>query len=182
MRPHSRMTITWTLFASMMFVVASQALAQDTGTREGPPKLLPLNALGFQADSSSPLILEGNLIGHHAIWQLRVASQSGTFETIPPGSTFNGAACRLDYRKAEIVAQDSTLIVEVYATRCEPYNSSGVPTAAYTANGVYSILGGTGRFAGIIGGTGSIQFDAKSDGTVFVSIHGSVFGKAVGWG
>ena len=81
-------------------------------------------------------------------------------------------------RQAEILTQDGTLTVDVNATRCEPYSS----TSAYSANGVYNILGGTGKFAGVIGGTGSIQFDANSDGMVFVSIGGTVVDKGGGRG
>lgn len=34
-------------------------------------------------------------------------------------------------------------------------------------------MGGTGTFQGLIGGTGSIAFDSRADGGVFVSIQGS---------
>jgi hypothetical protein len=160
-----------TLFAVLMMAAASSAFAQNVATG------LPFRVLGFQLDSSSPLVLHGDLLGDNARWQLKIRIPGGTTQTIPNGPGFPGAACREEYREAQILAQDATLTVAVYATRCEPYSSSGTPTGAYSANGVYGILGGTGKFAGVIGGTGSIQFDANSDGLVFVSIGGVIWVK-----
>jgi hypothetical protein len=148
MRPNRRVEITWMLFVLMMTVGASQAFAQ-------PEQVFVVR--GFQLNGSSPLVLEGDLIGANAIWQpLASPIQGSTTETIPSGPGFNGATCRKEFRQAQILTQDgSTLTVHVYDTRCEPYSSSGIPNGAYSANGVYSVQGGTGKFAGFIGGTGA---------------------------
>ncbi len=126
---------------------------------------------GYQPDSSSPLIVQGEPVGENAIWQRIVGPLlSDTFAEIPGASsptTFNGAVCRAKYSQAQIVGKDgSTLTVNVYGLRCEP--SAG----GHLMNGIYTIEGGTGRFEDVLGGTGSIQIDERSDGSVVLRVAG----------
>ena len=69
-------------------------------------------------------------------------------------------------------AEGSALTLDVYLFRCEP----SPPSGASLANGIYSVVGGTGKFSAVTGGTGSIQFDARSDGRVYCHIQGFVQG------
>ena len=164
-------------------ILATLAVRFKAAAAETIPSQAPLVASGFQADSSSPLVLSGGILGDHAVWTPQITPiDSPTIATIPTGQGFDGADCRAEYRQAEIqVPGDSnpagTLMVNVYFTRCDTYDSSGSPSGAYHASGIYSIVSGTGRFAAADGGTGSIQFDADSDGRVFSSINGFLIAK-----
>jgi hypothetical protein len=133
-----------------------------------------LDAVGFQADASSPLTLQGEPIGTAAWHVLNSPPVSNPFGFLLADSSFSGAACQADYSRNEIVTQDgSSLNLEVYGFRCDP---SGGATATGLSKkiGIFSVLGGTGTFQGLIGGTGSIAFDSRADGSVFVSIQGSL--------
>lgn len=151
----------------------------------------PLVADGFRADGSSPFILQGGLIGTNAIWQVLIGPvESATVTAIPPsGATFGGAGCRAEYRQGRITVPDddrgnsslsrnegaaegSALTLDVYLFRCDP----SPPSGASLASGIFSVVGGTGKFSAVTGGTGSIQFDARSDGRVYCHIQGFVQG------
>ena len=164
------MSRTW------LFAIAASALL--SAGRLPPPNCAscthPLVADGFRADSSSPFILQGELIGNNAIWQLLIGPvDSPVVATIPAsGATFAGAACRAEFRQGQIVVQNDdgngTLTLDVYLTLCDP----SPPSDASLASGIYSVVGGTGKFSGVTGGTGSIQFDTRSDGRVYCHIEG----------
>jgi hypothetical protein len=132
---------------------------------------------GFQANSSSPFLLKGNLIGvDGAIWaRLAGPSLSPTFAFIPAISgampAFTGAGCEAEYTQDQIVENDgSTLTVNVFGTRCEPGSSPG----AHSTIGVYSIISGTGRLQGVTTGTGEVAIDAHADGSGVIHIAGPV--------
>lgn len=168
---------------SRVWLFAIAALGLLSAGRLPPPDCAscahPLVADGFRADSSSPFILQGELIGHNAIWQLLIGPvDSAPVATIPPFEpTFGGAGCRAEYRQGRIAVPgddggSSSLTLDVYLFRCDPSSPSG----ASLASGSYSVIGGTGRFSGVTGGTGSIQFDTRSDGRVYCHIQGFVQG------
>ena len=64
MKPSTLMMSFCVFTAAMMMLIANQVIAQAL---LGPP--LPFVARGFQPDSSSLLLLSGDLIGTGAIWQ-----------------------------------------------------------------------------------------------------------------
>ena len=161
-------TISQTLLAAAVLPLMLKAQApQDL-------QVARLDAVGFQADASSPLTLQGEPIGTAAWHVLNSPPVSNPFGFLLADSSFSGAACQADYSRNEIVTQDgSSLNLEVYGFRCDP---SGGATATGLSKkiGIFSVLGGTGTFQGLIGGTGSIAFDSRADGSVFVSIQGSL--------
>jgi hypothetical protein len=163
------------LAVAAMAATATQASAQDDSTKV---RFQPFEAVGYQADSSSPLVFQGRPIGKNAIWQVLVGPlESSAFATIPSASDpagFGGAVCAADYSQAELVTEDgSTLTVNVYGFRCEPSDpAAATAPGAHFKSGVYSVVGGTGAFKKVGGGTGSISFDAPGDGSVYVNITG----------
>jgi hypothetical protein len=125
---------------------------------------------GFQVNSTSPFLLQGDLMGEGAVWQ-RVAGPflSGTLALIPGAPTFGGVGCRAEYSQDQIVTQDgSTLTVNVHGVRCEPYDSPG----AHTTTGSYSLVGGTGRFKDATLGGGTVTIDVHADGSATIHIGG----------
>src|SRR5262249_8261913 len=88
---------------------------------------------------------------------------------------FEGAGCRAEWSEDEIVTRHrGTLTVNVWGFRCEPNDAASVAAGAHVTSGLYSIQRGTGRFQDVIGGTGSIQIDARSDGIVVLRISGTI--------
>jgi hypothetical protein len=165
---------------AMAALTGTQAWAQDASTKV---RFQPFEAIGYQADNSSPLVFHGTPIGNNAIWQVLVGPlESGPFATIPSAAdpkAFGGAECVADYSQAELVAEaGSTLTVNVYGTRCEPNDrqaaSPAAASGAHFKSGVYSVVGGTGAFQNVGGGTGSISFDAPGDGSVYVNVTGFI--------
>ena len=135
------------------------------------PALVQFVVSGFQADSSSPFVLSGDQIGEGAVWQhLDGPFISNTLGLIPGApETFGGVGCRAEYSQDQIVAKDgSTITVNVFGTRCQPYSSPG----AHTTNGSYSLIGGTGRFKDVTHGTGTVTIDANADGSTSLAIEG----------
>jgi len=125
---------------------------------------------GFQANSTAPFLLQGDLVGEGAVWQ-RVAGPflSGTLALIPGAPTFGGVGCRAEYSQDQIVAQDgSTITVNVHGVHCEPYDTPG----AHTTTGSYSLVGGTGRFKDATLGSGTVTIDAHADGSATIHIGG----------
>jgi hypothetical protein len=152
--------------AAMAGVTAARA--QDDAKY---PRFGLFEAVGYQASSSAPFVFEGKPIGHHAVWTLQVGPlDSSEFAAIPGDAFFGGAACKAEHSQALLTTEDgSTLTVSVYGIRCEPSDTPG----AHFTHGVYSILGGTGVFKKVRGGTGSISFDAPGDGSVTAHIAGN---------
>jgi hypothetical protein len=173
---HSKNTRAFLVIAGALLAVAAMAAlpgtpawAQHDSTKV---HFQPFQAIGYQANSSSPLVFSGKPIGNNAIWQVLVGPlESSPFATIPSAQGFGGALCVADYSQAEIVATDgSTLTVNVYGTRCEPND----PAGAHVKSGVYSVASGTGAFKNTHGGTGSISFDAPGDGSIYVNVTGFI--------
>ncbi len=130
---------------------------------------------GLQADASSPFVLQGELIGGDAVWRrVRGPVLGDVIGTIPGLPPFEGAACRMEYSENEIVTQQGTLAVNLWGVRCEPNDAAAAAAGAHVTNGLYSIQGGPRAFQDIIGGTGGIQVDARSDGSVLLRIAGSI--------
>src|SRR5579864_7756395 len=80
------------------------------------PQLRRFEAAGFQASATSPLILQGDLLGNNAVWHVTTGPVlSNTFGMIPAVTGFDGAGCQADYSQDKIVTQDgSSLTVNVY--------------------------------------------------------------------
>jgi len=187
----SRFTVVaavWLALAAMaaLAVTATQARAQAP-SEDSADKVhfQPFTAIGYQANSSSPLVFSGDPIGKNAVWQLQVGPlESSSFASIPGASDpsqFAGANVVADYSQAQIVTSDgSTLRVSVYGVRFDDTDPTGkdlagaASTNPHHKSGVYSVTGGTGVFENTGGGTGSISFDAPGDGRVFVSLNGAI--------
>lgn len=125
---------------------------------------------GFQADSSSPFNVQGDLIGK-GVWQHMVGPILGGAVAMIPGAppNFGGVGCQPEYSQDEIVTQDtSTITVNVIGTRCQQYSSPG----AHSTTGIYSLVGGTGRFQGATHGTGTVTVDTHADGSASIHIGG----------
>jgi hypothetical protein len=164
------------VFSGMLVAVVAVAAISVIHVKAQPPvatEFRQLTADGFQASSSSAFILQGKPIGNNAIWQRTLGPALGSpFGMVPNLSTFSGGACSAEYSQDQIVtANKSTLLVQVWGYRCEPFNS---PAGTHATNGIYSIQGGTGDFQGVAGGTGSIQIDARADGSTYLRISGSI--------
>ena len=136
----------------------------------------PFMVDGFQASSSSPFVVQGDPLGKNAIWQRTLGPALGSpFGMIPSLSSFAGAGCLAEYSQDRIVtANQSTLNVDVWGYRCDPYDSAALAAGAHVTNGAYTIQSGTGDFQGVSGGIGSIQIDARPDGSTFLRISGSI--------
>jgi hypothetical protein len=155
------------LLALGAMTLSSAALA--AGAQEHPPVFLELIVNGFQASSSSPFLVKGHEIGN-GVWQRQVGPILGLpFAAIPSAPGFAGATCQAEYSRDRIVAEDgSTITLDVFGTRCQPSASP----IAHATTGVYSFVGGTGRFKDLTGGTGPITITAYADGTTFLRIDG----------
>jgi len=128
---------------------------------------------GIQANSSSPFVVSGDYIGAGTVWKHMIGPVLSTtaFAMIPSAPGFGGAGCYAEYSQDQIVAQEgSTITVDVYGTRCEPYGSSG----AHNTFGVYSILGGTGQFQVVNAGCGTITINVRADGSANLRIDGGI--------
>lgn len=144
-------------------------------------QLQRFEAIGYRPNSSSPLVLQGELIGNNAGWHPVVGPiLSNNFAMIPSAADpFNGAGCQAEYSQDQIVTQDgSTLTVNVYGIRCEPYDPPATSTATssgvHTKIGAYSFVNGTGKFQNVCAGTGSVAFDTASDGSASIKITGMI--------
>lgn len=153
------------LALAAVLVVPVRAQSQPAG-----PPSIQFVVSGFQANTTAPFLLQGDLIGEGAVWQ-RVAGPflSGTLALIPGAPTFGGVGCRAEYSQDQIVTQDgSTITVNVHGVHCEPYDSPG----AHTTTGSYSLVGGTGRFKDATLGSGTVTVDAHADGSATIHIGG----------
>jgi hypothetical protein len=164
------------MFVALAVVAALQVGAQSPSSAEDSHAFV---ADGFQADGSSPLILQGDPIGRHAVWRrVRGPVVGDVFGPIPglPGSPpFDGASCRAEYGEGEIVTRHrGTLRLNVWGYRCEPDSTEAAAAGAHLTSGIFSIQGGTGPFQDVVGGTGSIQIVARLDGSVDLRIVGSI--------
>ncbi len=159
-------------FVAIGALSVKRVKAQPTVTTQ----FQPFTADGFQASGSSQFLLQGDPMGNDATWQRTLGPALGNpFGMIPSVSTFAGAGCQAEYSQDQVVtANKSTLNVSVWGYRCDPYDPASASAGAHVTNGVYSIQGGTGDFQGITGGTGSIQIDARPDGSTFLRISGSI--------
>jgi len=128
---------------------------------------------GFQANSSSPFLLQGDLVGEGAVWQHVAGPFLGGTLTVISGAppSFGGVGCRAEYSQDQIVAEDgSTLTFNVYGVHCEPYGSPG----AHTTSASYSLVGGTGRFKDATLGGGTVSIDVHADGSATIHIGGFI--------
>ena len=135
------------------------------------PVLVQFVVHGIQANSSSPFILQGDVIGSGATWQHLVGPLlNNTFSLIPGApQNFGGVGCQGEYSQDQIVTGDgSTLTFNVYGVRCKPYATPG----AHTTIGAYSVAGGTGHFKDVTSGTGTVTIDGRADGSATINIGG----------
>ncbi|HXW69867.1 MAG TPA: hypothetical protein VEK34_00230 [Methylocella sp.] len=127
------------------------------------------NVIGVRASFTAPFYIEGEPFGS-GVWQPLSSPVSGsTFATVPsvPQFGFGGANCNTEYRRAQIVASDgSTLVYNLVDYRCLQ------PSGASTTNGLYDIVGGTGRFGGYTAGGGIFSIDENADGHAFLALSG----------
>lgn len=160
---------------SSMLAVAAVILAPPEVLRadDHPVTVLTQFSIsGFQADSSSPLVLNGDLVGTGAIWKHIDGPVLGTTVGMT-SSPSGGAVFQVEYSQDQIVTQDGgTITVNLYGIRSTPYGSAG----GHITNGAYDIVGGTGRFEGIIG-TGTVTIDVRADGSVRFILGGALCRK-----
>jgi hypothetical protein len=133
-----------------------------------------INIIGVRAGSTAPFYVKGEPFGN-AVWQPLVQPVFGdTFTMIPSASTFGGANCQPEYSRAQIQTQDgSTMVFNLVAYHC----ADSSPSGASTTNGLYDILGGTGKFADVTAGGGIFSLDEKADGLAFLArsgMHGGI--------
>ena len=110
-----------------------------SGGQAGDSAIQTFQADGFQADPSSPLTLQGDLLGTNATWQTLVGPvRSNSLATLPSVSAaYDGGGCVAEYSQNQIVADDgSTLTLSIYGLRCEPYNPSAASAGAHTNIGM----------------------------------------------
>jgi hypothetical protein len=128
-----------------------------------------INIIGVRASSSATFYVEGEPFGD-AVWQPLSSPVPGkTFAKIPSVSQygFGGAACHAEYRRAQIVTSDgSTMVYNLVDYNCVQ------PSGASTTNGLYDIVGGTGRYAGYTAGGGIFSIDELADGEAFLALSG----------
>jgi hypothetical protein len=139
--------------------------------QSGPaPFTINVQIGGFQPDPSSPFQVKGDFIGT-GVWQTLTAPLLGPpFTSISGASGFTGS-CQSEYGQHQIVTSDgSSLIAEVTGIRCV------TAPGAHRTFGMYSPVGGTGRFQGITGGAGPITIDARADGSTTLFIAGITTG------
>lgn len=166
--------------AAIGVLAAMRVRAQEDSSNV---KLQRFEAIGYRSNSSSPFVLQSELLGDNATWHPVlgpiVTDVVATFPSTTGSAPFGGAVCRADHSQDEIDTQDgSTLTVSVYGFRCEPNDPPTTGTATSSLNhgkiGFYSVVGGTGRFQNACGGTGSVAFDFESDGTASITIKGLI--------
>jgi hypothetical protein len=155
-----------------LFVVAgvlavravSAAPMQGQGPLAGFHELL---IKGYQANSTSPFYVQGDLVGR-GLWKRTAGPSLGPPVLLPPAGDFLGGASQAEYGQFVIIAEDgSTLTADVYGTRSTPAGSS----IARTMNGVYTPVSGTGRFEGI-SGSGPVTITTYGDGSQALALVG----------
>jgi len=128
-----------------------------------------INIIGVRASSTAPFFIKGEPFGN-GVWQpLSSPVPGNTFAAIPsvPLSGFGGAACKTEYRRAQIVSSDgSTMVYNLVDYSCVQ------PSGASTTNGLYDIVGGTGRYTAVTAGGGIFSIDEKADGQAFLALSG----------
>jgi hypothetical protein len=178
MKPRIVISTVLLAVAAIAVLLANRVWAQADSSSV---QLQRFEAIGYRPNSSLPLVLQGELIGNNAVWHPVVGPiLSNTFAMIPGGGDgFTGAGCRAEYSQDEIVTQDgSTLTVNVYGTRCEPYQPPATSTAAssrvHTKIAAYSVVSGTGKFQNVCAGVGAVAFDTAADGSTSITINGGI--------
>lgn len=174
-----RVTVFSGALLTMAALAGTAAMRVGAQSNPGGGDVQPFVADGYQANSSSPFVLQGDGIGHNATWHPVLGPVVGDAVGSIPGTngppSFDGADCRAEYSQDQIVVRHKgTLSVNVWGFRCEPNEAGAAATGAHFTNGLYSVQGGTGQFQNVIGGTGSIQIDARSDGSVSLRISGVI--------
>ncbi len=144
MKSRRLVAVTLPLFAAVPLLVVSAVHVRAQSGDAWPSVLVDVKATGFRASNSSPFAITGTI--GEGVWQRLVGPILGnTFATIPSSSSFGGAGCQPEYSQDQIVILDgSTLTFKVVGVRCVP----ATPAGAFASNGVYDIVGATGRFAG----------------------------------
>lgn len=128
-----------------------------------------INVIGVRENSTAPFYIKGEPFGN-GVWESLSSPVLGeTFATIPkvPLFDFGGADCKPEYRRADIwTADGSSMVYNLVDYRCEQ------PSGASTTNGLYDIVSGTGRFAGITAGGGIFSIDETAEGQAFLALSG----------
>ena len=143
MYPPFRIVAAGTLLLAVAVLIAPAIHVRAQSTTQ--PLIVNIRIDGFQPDLSSPFEVQGDFIGTGA-WQTLTAPLLGPpFTSITGPSSFTGS-CQSEYAQHQIVTSDgSTLIAEVTGIRCV------TAPGAHRTFGMYSPVGGTGRFQGITG-------------------------------
>ena len=126
-----------------------------------------INIIGVRANATSPFYIKGEPFGA-GVWKpLSPPVVGDKFAKMPSSSYFPGADCHAETRRVQIVATDGAT---------SEYNLSGYtcvqPSGASTTNGLYDIVGGTGRFADWTAGGGIFSIDERADGQAFLALSG----------
>jgi hypothetical protein len=172
------------LTAAIIIVLPARRV---TAQAPGDPTAVEFTADGYQASSTSRLVLNGKIIGNNAkLTVLTGPILAGNPQIIPPqtdlniGNGFPGASCTADYSEDLITTDDpgtgtakesgNTLRLNVFGYRCDIRDGKN----SHIKNGVYSVVGGTGNLQQYFAGTGNITFDVHSDGSAIVHLQGNV--------
>lgn len=150
--------------AAVVSIASVQAQSADPLANVGI-----INIIGVRASAKGPFYIEGQPFGK-GVWQPLSPPVAGTtFAAIPsvPQFGFGGAACKTEYRRAQIVASDgSTMVYNLVDYHCAQ------PFGASTTNGLYDIVGGTGRYSNYTAGGGIFSIDENADGHAFLALSG----------
>jgi hypothetical protein len=126
-----------------------------------------INIIGVRANATAPFYIKGEPFGA-GVWKpLSPPVKGDKFAAMPSSPNFPGADCHTETRRVQIVATDGAT---------SDYNLVGYtcvqPSGASTTNGLYDIVGGTGRFADWTAGGGIFSIDEKADGQAFLALSG----------
>ena len=126
-----------------------------------------INIIGVRANATAPFYIKGEPFGA-GVWKPLSPPVAGDkFAALPSSPNFPGADCHTETRRVQIVATDGST---------SEYNLVGYtcvqPSGATTTNGLYDIVGGTGRFADWTAGGGIFSIDVRADGQAFLALSG----------
>ena len=164
----SRLVALPTALLALVTIIVSVAPVQAQST-DPLAKVGIINVIGVRESVTAPFYIKGAPFGN-GVWESLSSPVVGEkFATIPevPLFDFGGANCVPEYRRAEIWTTDgSSMVYNLVDNRCVQ------PSGASTTNGLYDIVSGTGRFAGITAGGGIFSIDETADGEAFLALSG----------
>jgi len=164
-------TALLTVVSAVVVTVAS-VQAQAPELKNGAPPQLKnvgvINVIGARASATAPFYIEGEPFGSGVYKPIGSPVSGSTFSTIPgvPQVGFGGATCNTEFRQAEIVNSKGSLTFNLVDYHCLQ------PSGASTTNGLYDIIGGTGKYADFAVGGGIFSIDERANGQAFLAYSG----------